>query len=299
MSIGLSDSDEPFLEECLDFSRKGIRENAAKLLSALPNSQLQKRIFEQLKVAVTIGTENGVEKPLIVLPAPKDKVLIRDGINPKKKWKKGGETTGMLYQMIAIVPPPRWEKYLQKTPATILRFFTKSEWSMMFIEGVAAAAALHDSEDWKEAILRFWLDNFANRHWTQLDISPILDTLPNAVFNEVIFQKLKAIKFLPDEHSPLIQLLQRENYVWEDRLTNMVMTQLKEWIKNNASYSWSGFQYRKMLKQAAYTIDPKMDKKLSKFWLGEAYAWAGWEKDLQQFLTVLSFRREMLEELEK
>ena len=49
LKIGLSDMDEVFLEECLDFSRKEIREQAAKLLSLLPNSQLQKRIWDALK----------------------------------------------------------------------------------------------------------------------------------------------------------------------------------------------------------------------------------------------------------
>jgi len=299
LTNGLSDIDEVFLEECLDFSRKGVRENAATLLRRLPNSRLQQRIFDYLKTSITIGKENGAEKPIIVLPSLKDKALIRDGISPKKKWKRGGETTGMLYQMVSILPPKKWEKLFNKTPENILHFFTKSEWSMMLIEGVAAATALHDDENWKDAILRFWLAHFANRNWTQLDVESILDKLPNAVYSEVLFEKLKAVKILPDEHSPLIQLLQREEYIWDDRLTNMVMFQLREWIAENVTYSWSGFQYRTMLKRAAYSVNPKLEKSLSKFWMGDSRNWAGWEKDIQQFLTVLSFRKEMLEELEK
>ncbi len=299
LAIGLSDIDEVFLEECLDFSRKGVREHAAILLSELPNSQLQERVFDYLKEAITIGKENGIEKPIIILPSPKDKALIRDGISPKRKWKRGGETTGMLYQMVSILPPNKWEKLFNRTPENILLFFTKSEWSMMLIEGVAAAAALHKDDNWKAVILRFWLAHFANRHWTQLDVKPILDEVPNAVYNEVLFEKLKAVKVLPDEHSPLIQLLQREGYIWEDRLTNMVMSQLREWVADNVSYSWSGFQYRAMLKRAAYSVSPKMEKSLSKFWMGDSRNWAGWEKDIQQFLMVLSFRKEMLAELEK
>ena len=299
LSIGLSDMDEVFLETCLDFPRKQIRENAAILLSELPNSQLQQRIWVYLKEAITIGKEEGVAKPFIILPSPKDKALLRDGIGPKRKWKRGGETTGMLYQMVSILPPQHWEKQFQKSPSEILYFFTQSEWAMMLVEGVANAAALHGSVDWMEAILRFWLSNYNNRRWAELNIKPVLEALPNEVFNEVLFEKLKARNGLPEEHSPLIQLLQKENCVWDDRLTNVLMPQLKEWIADNVSYSWSGIQYRKMLKQAAYNIAPKKEKQLSKFWMGISQNWAGWEKDIQQFLTVLQFRREMLEELEK
>jgi len=170
---------------------------------------------------------------------------------------------------------------------------------MMLVEGVANAAALHGSVDWMEAILRFWLANYTNRRWAELNLKPVLAKLPNEVFNEVLFEKLSAIKFLPEEHSPLIQLLQKENYRWDDRLANVLMPQLKEWMADNVSYTWSGMQYRKMLKQAAYNIAPKKEKQLSKFWMGTGQNWAGWEQDIQQFLTVLRFRREMLEGLEQ
>jgi len=299
LSIGLSDMDEVFLEECLDFPRKEIRANAAALLSELPNSQLQQRILAYLKEAITIGKEAGGVKPFIILPSPKDKALLRDGINPKRKWKRGGETTGMLYQMVSILPPHHWQKRFQKSPSEILYFFTQSEWAMMLVEGVANAAALHGSVDWMEAILRFWLANQNNRRWAELTIKPVLIELPNEVFNEVLFEKLKARNALPEEHSPLIQLLQKDNCPWDDRLTNVLMSQLKEWIADNVSYSWTGIQYRKMLKQAAYNIAPKKEKQLSKFWMGAAQNWAGWEQDIQQFLSVLQFRREMSEALEK
>ncbi len=299
LSIELSDLDEVFLEECLDFPRKGIRVVAAELLSQLPNSQLQKRIFKYLETLVTVGKIDGIEKPAIILPTVKDKALLRDGINPKKKWKRGGETTGMLFQMMCIVPPNKWEKHLKKQPAEILYLFGNSEWALMLVEGVAVATALHESVDWMEAILRFWLANYTMHKWTQLDIKPILSKLPNEVFNEVLYEKLKAVKVLPDEHSPLIQLLQKENYVWDDRLTNLVMDQLKEWLGENVSYSWSGYQYRMLLKRAAYNVKPTMEKTLSHFWLSDSRGWAGWDKDVQQFLNILSFRKEMLLELEK
>ena len=94
-------------------------------------------------------------------------------------------------------------------------------------------------------------------------------------------------------------LLQKENCPWDNRLTNVVMTQLKAWVTDNVSYSWTGLPYRKMLKRAAYNISPTKEKELSHFWIGAAQNWAGWEKDIQQFLTILRFRREMLDELRK
>jgi len=299
LAIELSDVDEAFLEECLDFPRKEVRVVAAALLSQLPNSELQKRIFKYFKTAINIGQVDGVEKLLIILPSPKDKLLIRDGVNPKKKWKRGGQPTAMLFQLLSILPPNKWEQHLQKQPGEILRLFSDSEWATMLVEAVASAAALHESVDWMDAILRFWLAHYSYQQFNQLDIKPILTKLPNEVFNEVLYEKLKAVKVLPDEHSPLIQLLQKENYVWDDRLTNTVMSQLKEWLGENVSYSWSGYQYRMMLKRAAYNVKPTMEKSLSHFWLSDSRGWAGWDKDVQQFLNILSFRKEMLLELEK
>ena len=300
LEIGLSELEEVFLEECLDFPRKEVRDNAARLLSLLPNSHLQKRIFIEIKKAVNLGNnEEKLGLPIIVLPQLDNKALIRDGINPKKKWKRGNKNTGMLKQMVAVLPPQKWESHLQKTPAEILTFFTKSEWAMMFVEAVAKASALHQTSKWIEAILLFWLENHAKKRWSHLNVNPILDVLPNEVFNKILFQKLKAVQLLPDEHSPLIQLLQKDVYVWEDNLTKIIMEQLKEWMKDNASYSWTGYQYRNVLKRAAYSVNPKMEKSLSQFWFGDSYSWAGWEKDIQQFLTILSFRKEMIQELEK
>ena len=299
LSIGLSDMDEVFLEECLDFPRKEIRTIAALLLSELPHSQLQQRIFERLQDAISIGKEEGVKKPIVSLPDTSDKALIRDGINPKKKWKLGGQTTGMLYQMVAIIPPEKWEKKFNERPEALLNIFSRSEWGSMFLEAFAAAATLHQSVDWMEALLRFWLTNYTQVKWSQLDFSVLLDALPDEVFNEVLYEKLSAVKFLPDEQSLLIQLLQKDNCQWDNRLTKLVMEQLKGWIAKNATYSWTGLTYRKMLKRAAYNINPQMEKQLSHFWLGDTMNYGGWEKDLQLFLNILSFRKDMLSELEK
>jgi hypothetical protein len=300
LEIGLSDTDEAFLETCLDFSRKEIREIAAKLLGSLPNSRLQKRIYTQLQKAINLSTkEDGRLTLKLLLPKTNDTLLIRDGINPKKKWKNGGLATGMLYQMIALLPPQHWEIHLGKTPTQILALSSENEWGNMLVEGFAAAAALHQSADWMEAIVQFWLTNYGKRKWSQLNVKPILEHLPNELFNDLLFKKLKATQFLPEEHSPLIQLLQKEQYYWHRPLTLLVMQQLREWIGKNTTYSWTGFQYRVMLKNAAYAISTKMERELSEFWLSDAPAWAGWGKDLQQFLTILSFRKEMLEALQK
>ena len=298
LKIGLSLSDEAFLEENLDFPRKEIRTIATELLSQLKNSAWQQRMYDRLKMAIQIKKEgNGKERLEIQLPDTSEKALLRDGINPKKKWRMGNEKTGALKQMVTVLPPEKWEEHFEKTPEAIIQLFSKSEWAVMLVEASAEAAALHQSASWMEAILLFWLENEYKSGWSKLKIDPILNTLPNELFNKILLKKLKAAKILPNEDSPLIRLMEQEGYRWENQLTKTFMQQLKEWMLRNPSYSWSGWKYRNLLKRAAYTVSPAMEKHLHQLWLSEPHHWAGWERDIQQFFNTLNFRKEMLEAL--
>lgn len=300
LQVGLSDIDEVFLEENLDFPRKEVREVAANLLSQLPNSQLQKEVFQALQESIYIKKDKaGNPKLDIQLPSLTNKTLIRYGINPKKKWKKGNVNAGMLFQMIKIVPPKKWEIYFNLEPNEILQLFIQNEWALILVEGLMEATALHPSPKWIETIIHFWLNNYNRKNWADLNILPIIDLLPHEFFNSILLDKLKVASFLPPEQSPIIFLLQREAYQWEDGLIDIFIRYLVDWIKDNPSFSWAGYQYRTVLKRAAYAVNPKVEKKLKKRLLHDNINWGGWERDIQQFLSIIQFRREIIEELEK
>jgi len=40
--------------------------------------------------------------------------MLRDGIDPKKKWLKGGLKASYFAQMFIVLPPSDWERFFEK-----------------------------------------------------------------------------------------------------------------------------------------------------------------------------------------
>src|SRR5690606_32529039 len=60
---GLSMDDEPFLESCLDDSRKEVREQAQILLMALPGSRLVQRMIDRATSQLTLAKSGLWQQP--------------------------------------------------------------------------------------------------------------------------------------------------------------------------------------------------------------------------------------------
>ncbi len=298
LSIGLSINDESFLEECLNYKRKEIRTIARDLLIQLPESQLHQRLQTELVKLVTFVKKE--ETIILSLPEANNKALIRDGIDPKKKGVSSKAEVNMLAQMMEIVAPSFWEKHFNASPAQIIKLFANSDRSLFLVNAIIKAVALHQSKEWIQAIVHFWYNTYLQENWQALIMKPIFEAFPNDLFNELVYKKLQATKVMPDEHAPLMLLLQIDHQNWSKPISLILMQRLQEWIRRNPSFSYSGMEYRNLLKnQAAYAIDPSLHPKMSELWLVDQKGWAGWESDIQRFLNTLSFRRAVLIELAK
>ena len=293
---GLSSSDEAFLEQNLNASRKEIRQTAAQLLSQIPNSQYLERIQSYLEELIAFDKKK--DTVLLSLPELTNPALIRDGLSVKKKNATTKDKLKVLVKMIQVTPPTFWEKHLSESPATIIKLFAQSEPSLTLVNALVEATALHRTPEWINILLEVWLVHYFEIGWDQLNMQPLLKVVPNDFYDTFLIKKLKASKSLPEEDHPLIQLLVLDGQMWSQKLTFVFLEQLSEWIRQNASLSWLGQSYRKLLKErAAYAIDPTLHPKISAFWRIEQNNWAGWASDIQRFLNILSFRREMILEL--
>jgi hypothetical protein len=110
-------------------------------------------------------------------------------------------------------------------------------------------------------------------------------------------ESLKNKDHLFDENAPITAILKASNHSWENELTLKVIQKMQDWIAGESSGYWSGWHLRAILKQAAYACNPDLLETLQKGWTTNSYIWTSWEKDIDHFLSVLKFRKDMIEEL--
>lgn len=299
LSINSSKKDEAFLESCLDNSRKEIRKAAAKILSAIPDSTLCQRVFEQLKAMITFNARTKKEKLSIQLPEELTNDMIRDGIDPSSRWFKGGVKASRLGQMMAIVPPKYWEDYFNKSTSETIKLFVRSEWSELILQAITEATILHKDHQWTETILLFWLNNFQKARWQYFNPLQLFEVITEDIFNKVALINIKKQNSLLEEESPLSLLLRSVNLPWQDALSKAFIQAMQKWIAGETSHYWSGWHLRPVLKKAAVYTNPKLFNQLSQGWSSHSYAWNSWEKEVDSFLSILKFRKDMIEELEK
>lgn len=296
----LSLADELFLEKCLDEKRKDLRRTAALLLEKIEGSELRKRMWERLKNCINLKIRTGKKEKLeIELPETCDDEMLRDGIDPRKKWSKGGLKASYFAQMFIIVPPSKWEVLFDKKAKEILGIFIRSEWSELLVQASIAAAVRHQNENWMEAIAHFYFKNHDKNRWEGLDVKVLLGKLPKYLFNQFAIQELKDFKTILENGEPLVHLLTLNENDWDKNLTLLLMKNLRYLISQNINYGWNMIHYRNMLDRAAYGSDPELYEILNRSWANDESYWTNWGKEIDNFLRVLKFRRDVVVELGK
>jgi hypothetical protein len=300
LEINPSKADEYFLEECLTNSRKEIRTPAAKILSSIPESRLCQRIFEQTAALMEYkpATLPSKEKLIIKLPEELTDDMLRDGIDPSSRWLKGGVKASRLGQMISIIPPLLWEQYFEKNAGEVLQLFVKSEWSELILQAVTEAGILHKNIIWAEEILIYWLEKFEKENWQYFKPIGLINVISPQVFNKVALLHINKKNSLADEESPLSLLLSNVNLPWQDALSIAFINFMQKSIAGESTHYWNGWHLRPILKKAAMYTNPELFDLLAKGWSSHSYAWNSWEKEVDSFLSVLKFRKDLIQELE-
>ena len=292
LNINLSIDDEAFLEKSLDAKRKEERKTAAKLLAKISDSELVNRMFGRVKRFITL--DNKIQ---ISLPDKVSEAMSRDGINPNAQWIKGGVKASRLGQMLAIVPPKRMENYFQKTPEQLLNLYWKSEWRELLFQATMESTALHNDEDWSNAIFTFWMKSANNYDISEfININPLLENISESLFNKIGIMGLTNAKTLLSENHPVIHLLKLSPYQWQPELTKAFIKNLQIWMLTANTY-WSGWHYKGILKKAGFHSDPNLVNQFEMGWPREQRVWGTWEKEVDEFLGILRFRKTMIEEL--
>ncbi|MFC4009844.1 DUF5691 domain-containing protein [Nonomuraea purpurea] len=234
LADGLSMDDEPFLEQALDDRRREVRQEAANLLTRLPESRMSRRMAERARACVSL--DGGV----IVVEAPQecDKAMERDGIRAKPP-RGIGERAWWLQQVIARAPLTIWER----PPRTLLQMKIP-DWDVEVKTAWVRAAVLQRDPEWARAM--FGWDPIAD----------LLEALPPGEQQELAAGFVKK----HDVDSQLIMVLGGVSSPWHEGLATAVLHKI---VKVAATQPWN---LGELVKLAGEHIDPAL------FPLAESYS---------------------------
>ncbi len=291
METGLSSKDESFLEKCLDDRRKEVRQLAASILVKIASAALLERMYQRTIALFVVSGKKKI-KLEVNLPEELSPEMIRDGIDPRNQWYQGGVKASRLGQMLAVIPPLRWEKYFDKSREEVLAIFLKSNWSELFFTAISMAAALHQDSAWMEAILRIWFVQHHQADWQNLDLQMMTSAIPAEVFNKMAIEGLEKDATLVENSAPVSILLKELDHPWEDRLSILFFGNLKAWLKNNPGQYWNAWHFWNILEKAAYQINPFLLPTLQRAFDKDAI-WYQAGEEIDKFTRVLKFRLKM------
>lgn len=150
LRIGLGPDDEALLERALDDRAAGVRDVAASLLDALPQSARAQRMADRLRPLIHA---RGIRRRTleIALPEQPDASGVRDGLGkpPPRRSARGW----WLEQIAAGAPLGLWEAATGWDPTTIVSRLSDED----ALSGIRHAAQVRKDPVWAAALLtRSW-----------------------------------------------------------------------------------------------------------------------------------------------
>ncbi|MEN8653808.1 DUF5691 domain-containing protein [Streptomyces sp. 21So2-11] len=156
LRTGLSDSDEPFLEQALSDRSRNVRSTAAELLSALPRSALASRMAGRATTCVSLDRSDRTgdgERIAVEAPHECDADMQRDGISPKPPAGRG-ERSWWLGQLVECTPLAAWTRRLGgRTAREIVALPVSDDWQEELHAAWCRAAVRQHDADWSRALL--------------------------------------------------------------------------------------------------------------------------------------------------
>lgn len=280
LETGLGPQDEPFLEATLDDRSKEVRRVAAGLLARLPASRLVQRQVERARPLLSWKAGGLLRKAQVevALPESCDKAMQRDGVEPKPPPRlKMGEKAWWLAQMLKTIPPVTWSRAWGQRPAAILEA-VPAEWRDLLHESWITAAAHNADLDWVEALLARYPAS-----------AELLEALPAGHREPFVFDRIQ-------NQPPLegMAVARAYRHPWSARLTRAVVGRLYRYYQNgDASRDIS---LRLLLEETGPRMDASVFAEAAKTL--EGHEEVGWQRTVENLLTLLEFRHLMLEELQ-
>ncbi len=316
LKINLSLTDEPLAEAALDDRRKEVRTAAVALAARLPASRLCQRMAARTRPLLafipgeTATLRNlGRGKPArleVTLPEACDKAMQRDGVEQKLPPRPQiGERAWWLLQMLAAVPLSTWTEAWHVTPAELVGA-AEGEWRVPLWTGWASAAANQSDAAWADALVTAALNLHAQ--WRNMNTNDaqahkmLARDVVNLAWPALTAARKEALighafrgepQPLHDGHFAAF-LLNQTAPTWSEALGRLVLDSLVERTMGTETHTYSDWQLRGWLKAYARALPPSLAAEASTMWDRAALAGNPWSSALDEFLTVLQFRHDIL-----
>ncbi|HEY3478346.1 MAG TPA: DUF5691 domain-containing protein, partial [Streptomyces sp.] len=309
LRVGLSDGDEPFLEQALSDRSRNVRSTAAELLSALPMSALAGRMAARARSCVSLSPDGiAVEAPYECDPA-----MERDGVAPKPPNGRG-ERAWWLGQLVEAAPLSTWRsRFGDRTEAEIVALPVLDDWQRDLHSAWCRAAVRQRDAGWARALLGPAPEPVA---WE--DAPPPAPSVPPATPTSpvvVVGDPAKLLSILPPEEraewvadfiathglSEAFQMLGVCAVPWRGRLARAVVDAL-DIAREAGSYPWS---FSGVMGLAERCLDPAVAEQVAILSAAAEEppnsspgAGAYWSEAFQRLTGTLRLRAVMLAELD-
>lgn len=151
---GLTDQDEPFLQSVLEQDRSRlVREQAALLLSQLPNSRFAAR--QQQRFSQWVSWDAKSKQPVFAEIEQIDAEMEQDGWNPKAttQYDLGAKAQAVLY-FISVLPLACWQALPDLSSVHWFKALQKHDWRDAIVSGLYRAACSQKNAMWAQLLLQ-------------------------------------------------------------------------------------------------------------------------------------------------
>lgn len=292
-SVGLSQTDEPFLENALDDRSKEVRRVAIELLGRLPESRLVQRMIERA-TALFVYTPRQAASVLPPKPERKPKLTItlledidaamkRDGMIEPPRNKKTGKKAWWLQQMLEVIPPDYWTNHWEAPPEDLLEAAIKSDWKTALINGWSKATEQYAHSAWAEAFLA------QEKLLSENQISLLIEILSPER------REAYLIPILRKTTQTHAELIRKCRHRWSPELTKVVLYRIRSTIKNTDSRSvW---HLRSLILTVGLYIPTTMLDDVTNGWPTDVKQWHNIESAVEECIATVQFRYDMLKEI--
>jgi hypothetical protein len=302
LAVGLSSTDEAFLDAALDDKRKAVRQIAVQLLARLPDSSLVRRHCTRVDALIAVEEKKGLLAKLgkptpklrITLPESLDKPAQRDGIELKPPaQRKIGERTYWLVQIVALVPPQHWLARFNGDADAFIAALFDTDYGHELLLALTQAVARHPQRDWLLALVAVWRSVKEPPSDPSQAIVQLLERAPEDVRQELFVMQLTTQDAVRDQQA-IYSLLQAAKFDFGTSLTRLAIEYVRALVMRQPS---TYQQNRNLFDPIAYRCDVPTASELLMRLVEEVPHDSNWRRALEQLNDIVEFRAAMRREI--